>query len=259
MIKLPFITRRDLKIKLVFIIGAPRSGTTWLWGLLTSFPSITPLLKEDFDATKKTISNGKFKTSETGAFVNYKDSEIKKVILKKQRKFTNKILIEKTPTHIMHVGRILKLFPDSKIIYIQRDPRAVISSMLNSTFFNFADSLEDAIEKYTMYMNAIEPFLDNHNIFSVKYENLYNNTDKYLEEILRFIDIKNSTEERKRAILENNKKTKVNIRGVFRKGTINSYLDDLSEQKIDKIERALRDIINKYDYNGHNGSLSKNH
>ncbi len=233
----------------VFIIGAPRSGTTWLWGLLTSFSNIVPLLKEDFEPTIKISHNGKFKTSETGAFINYDNTTIKKVIEEKQKKFPNKILIEKTPLHILHIDKILKLFPNAKIIYIQRDPRAVISSMIHSTFFNFANSLDDAIKKYKQYMDAIYPFLSHPNIHCIKYEDLHTNATKEIEKILRFLKVTTSQVEIDNAISENNNKTKVVIKGAFRKGSIDSYKEDLTKEQITLIENHLRNIIDTYNYN----------
>ncbi len=232
----------------VFIIGAPRSGTTWLWGLLTSFPEVVPLLKEDFNPSEKTIIDGKFRTSETGAFINYSNAKIKSVIKKKQKKYPQKTLLEKTPLHILHINDILHLFPKSKIIYIQRDPRATISSMLNSNFFNFANSLDDAIEKYSNYISAAQPFLNHPNIKIVKYENLLKDTKKELLKILNFLKIKYSIEDLNKAIQENSQNSKVAIKGVFRKGFADGYKDELTEIQLKKIYFRLKNIFDLFDY-----------
>ena len=56
--------RKKKRTPLIFIIGAPRSGTTWLWGLLTSHPDVVPLVREDFNPSVSSVINGKRITSE---------------------------------------------------------------------------------------------------------------------------------------------------------------------------------------------------
>ena len=57
----------------IFIVGVPRSGTTWVWGLLTSHNDVLSLEKDDFDSNERSIVNNKRVTSETGAFIRYEN------------------------------------------------------------------------------------------------------------------------------------------------------------------------------------------
>jgi len=234
--------------KLVFIIGVPRSGTTWLWGLLTSCPDIESLTREDFDSANPSIVNKQRITSETGAFVRYNNRTIRRVVRKKISLFPNKVIIEKTPSHILHIRRIIKLFPTAKIIYIMRDPRAVISSMLHSKFFHFANSVEEALTLYTTYINAAKPYLHYKNLYLVKYEDLIAQPRVTLQKILQFIGVKATLQEVQQAIIENYRRVKVNIKGVFRKGQVDSYKQDLTKDQIMQVETALSDIIQEYRY-----------
>lgn len=242
--------KRKKKTPLVFIIGAPRTGTTWLWGLLTSHPDVIPLVREDFNPSMPSVIDGKIITSETGAFINHDDHCIHKVVQTKMRNNPGKMLVEKTPLHILHMGRILKLFPGAKILFIARDPRFVISSMLHSKFFNFAESLEDAIVKHKSYIDAAEPFLDNPKLYFLKYENLLAGTEKRLGKIFNFIGL--SKKNVKDIIKENHKKCKVQIKGVLNKeniGKIDSYKKDLTKDQIKKIENELAEIMARFNYN----------
>jgi len=238
------INRIDLNTKLVFIVGAPRSGTTWLWGLLTSHPEIYPIVSEDIDPSKPSVVGNKRITSETGLFINYSNKTIQDCVYNKIRKFPGKVLVEKTPKHIFYIKKIWKLFPESKIIYVIRDPRAVVSSMLNSYFFKFADSIEDAINKYYEYNCAIFPFLNSSKVKMLKYEDLHCKTAKSIKEILEFIGTRELSEkEMQNIIKENHRKVKVDIDGVFRIGTIDSYKDFLTKDEIQQIEKKLGNII----------------
>lgn len=230
----------------VFIVGAPRSGTTWLWGLLTSHPDIIPLVREDFDISQPSVIDNRRITSETGAFVNYKDKHIIDVIKKKYFDNPEKIIIEKTPSHIFYVDRIFSMFPKSKILYIMRDPRAVISSMLLSNFFHFADSIDDAVKKYRDCVSAITPYLNSSKLHKIRYEDLIIDTENTLSEVFDFIHL--PKENIQTIIQENTNVSKVKLDGVFRKGVIDSYKKDLKMQNIRKIEKELGDVLTNYGY-----------
>jgi hypothetical protein len=238
-----FIQKKDFSEKIIFIVGVPRSGTTWLWGILTSFEKIEPLVREDFEPENPSVVGKQRITSETGAFIKHSDRKILRVVKEKFKKHPQKILLEKTPYHIFHIERIFRLFPKAKIIYIKRDPRAVISSMLHSRFFKFADSLEDAIEKYKACLLTIEPYLKNKNVLTVKYEDLYLHPRETIIGIMKFVKFSASENEIFFALKDNEKKSKVSLPEVFRKGVINSYKEDLSAEEIRKIEKELLETV----------------
>lgn len=87
--------QENKKSKLIFIVGVPRSGTTWLWGLLTSHPDVAPIVREDFDPDNPSVIDGKRVTSETGAFIRYDDDKIVNDINRKIESFRDKVLVEK--------------------------------------------------------------------------------------------------------------------------------------------------------------------
>ena len=74
----------------MIVCGCPRSGTSWVWGLLISNKNFKPLLIEDFpgiksvgDVRKMKLENG-FRTTETTVFFsNLTDEQIKHDISKK--------------------------------------------------------------------------------------------------------------------------------------------------------------------------------
>ncbi len=228
----------------IFIMGIPRSGTTWVWGMLTSHPNIISLTREDFDPNKPSVINGKRITSETGAFVNFDKKFASKIIKNKIKKNRNKIIIEKTPSHALHIEAILNEFPNAKIIYILRDPRAVISSMLNSNFFKFAESVEDACNQYEKYITIYRNFKNNPSLLTVKYEKLIDDPIKEMTRVLNFIGA--DARYINKIIKENHQKTKVHLPGVLRKGRKDAYKEDLSRKQISYIERKMDCIIKEF-------------
>ncbi|MEZ9184361.1 sulfotransferase [Vibrio splendidus] len=183
----------------VMIVGAPRSGTTLLSGLITGsekcFPNlpectfITQAIKHYFD------------------IVNYSDKERFSIYAKDvdtlskvyrlhvdnmidvvKSNFNNAnydFLVFKDPEISQYVDLIPNFFPQCKIVYIVRDPRAVISSMLQvyvkkgqcSTCSNgyFLDStvMQVATEIYNYYhiIHTSQVF-ETGNVYVVSYEKL---------------------------------------------------------------------------------------
>jgi hypothetical protein len=235
------LLRQAMQPRLVFILGAPRSGTTWMWGLLTSHPDIIPITREDFDPANPSVVDGRRVTSETGAFVRYDDAMIERVIQTKLDAFPDKVLVEKTPYHTLHLARIRSLFPAAKFVYMLRDPRAVVSSVLHSTFFNFDRSIENATKQYRQFVETAAPYFDTPGFLKVRYEDLTVSPATGLHSVLEFLGL--SPKAIPGMIAENRGKTKVDIAGVFRRGITDSYRDDLRQDQIEFIETDLADLL----------------
>ncbi|MHA1659950.1 MAG: sulfotransferase family protein [Promethearchaeota archaeon] len=224
--------------KIAFIIGVPRSGTTWLWGLLTSHPYVEPIVKYDFEPNSPHSIND----SETAAFSRYSTEKIIEVFNTKRIEYPTKYLLEKTPIHSFVIKKILSIFPKAKFLHIIRDPKAVISSMLNTSFTTFASNIEEAVNKYRNYINAISPFLNDQRVHTLKYEDLKKKPQYEINKVLKFLHL--SDEYSTIMIKENENKSK--IPHIFRIGKIDSYKADLSESEIKYIEKNLFDIIRIY-------------
>jgi len=140
---------------LVFIVGCPRSGTTWLLRLLASHPRVRPGLetnlfrryigpelrawRREVDRLNK-IASGKLRVRAYG--LPYFLTEIE--FLNALRDHTlalmrpllvnlrsDELLLEKTPDHALFLPEISQVLPQARIIHIIRDPRDVVASVLS--------------------------------------------------------------------------------------------------------------------------------
>lgn len=113
--------------KPIFILGAPRSGTTWLGKVLAQHPDIAYWgeinniwtwgnANRPDDVLTEANLNPKIQKYIANKFANH---------LKKYNKIR---ICGKTPRNFLRIPFIHAVFPDAKIILILRDGRSVINS-----------------------------------------------------------------------------------------------------------------------------------
>ena len=186
----------------VFLIGFPRSGTTLLDTILRSHPSIEVLEEKsnttDMIKSLNKIINGdlnnleKIQEDDIGLLRdNYLES-LKKNI---NSDISNSIIIDKMPLNIVHVGEIIKIFPNAKFILAIRHPCDCVLSCfmqnfrLNDSMANFLN-IEDSSEMYNLVMTLWKHYEKlNVNYQIVKYEDIVQNFKKTTESLLSFLEV----------------------------------------------------------------------
>jgi hypothetical protein len=125
----------------ILIGGAPRSGTTLLRAIVNAHPNIVcgpelravpalcALLGNISGASSNVLLRHFNVKSET---IDAAFAEAIEAFIAPLRIHSGKLRIaEKTPTNILHFPVLRRLFPDSPLISIRRDPRDVVASMLS--------------------------------------------------------------------------------------------------------------------------------
>ncbi|MBI5971504.1 MAG: sulfotransferase [Deltaproteobacteria bacterium] len=125
--------------RLIFVGGAPRSGTTLLQNILDSHEDVAggpefdniPEIVRLRDRLQKSISNGR-----TGIFRSQGEvdahvcSLIEGLLLPFADERKKSFLSEKTPDNVLVFNQLLKICPKAKFIFVIRDPRAIIASLM---------------------------------------------------------------------------------------------------------------------------------
>ena len=187
----------------VFLIGFPRSGTTLLDTILRSHNSIEvieekPLVEKTVFSLNKMIKNDfnnlkKLKDIDLKNLQNIYYEELKKNISDKKN---IKIYIDKLPLNIIHVGEILKIFPQAKFIFSLRHPCDCVLSCfmqnfkINNAMANFL-SIEDSANIYENVMNLWKVYTSNlkFNFKEIKYENLIDNFEETIKSLTKFLNL----------------------------------------------------------------------
>jgi hypothetical protein len=205
----------------VFIVGAPRSGTTLLQLMLASHSNFYSLPETHFFtyivpniSIKSLYSNNFFEhffnllETKPKIFFSEKEREavienvsqdisIKKLLEaivvqhKEKNNLTGTRWIEKTPRHVNHLDDIFSYWSDAKVINIFRDPRDSISSFHSKYHFsnriaNFID-IYRRIKKYKTCISSRNE-CKSKNISDIFYEELVGNPQEQLKTVMNFLE-----------------------------------------------------------------------
>ncbi len=179
----------------IFVMGAPRSGTTLLQTILSAHPNISGSQRESGIFTRQNIFNAKRQFcdlneqqilsiyQESSDIVNFFDNIARAV---KKREGGMRFL-EKTPQHILKIPFLLKYFPKAQFICIYRDGRDCYCSARKHQGIPQGSNLA----KYAIYWKkCIEAQLKartNDNMLEVKYEHLTNSPKTEIQRIMVFL------------------------------------------------------------------------
>jgi len=187
----------------VFLVGFPRSGTTLLDTILRSHPSVEVIEEEpilgNFISSLNKLTNENFNNLKN--IEENKLNEIRKFYFTNRDKFINnkdnqKIYIDKMPLNIIHVGEVIRIFPEAKFIVSLRHPCDCVLSCfmqsftLNNAMANFLN-LEDTANLYNLVMKLWIQYTSTFSIkyHTVKYEDIVLNFEKTVKNIVSFLEL----------------------------------------------------------------------
>jgi hypothetical protein len=201
-----------METHLIFVIGAPRSGTTMLERMLESHTMIlggpephllTPLAhlgyfdkvdKAPYDHILAAESQRLFVERLPGKEQDYVDAcrAYCDVLYSRALAGSGKSLfLDKTPAYGLVLPFIQKVFPDAKYVILTRHPLAILSSYANSFFDGDYATAQNYNPIVNRYVPAMAKFLRDGRVpyFHVRYEDLVTDPEAWMERIYDYLGV----------------------------------------------------------------------
>lgn len=258
-------------MKTVFIIALPRSGTSWLQGMLATLPEIATVRETHLvDGYLKGLVNAWHKEQQQSApdglqailteaefydcIKSFSDRILAKIW---QFNPSAEVILEKTPDNLNFVDLLHRLYPEAYFIHLIRDPRGVVASHLalkqeqwgwvrpEQNHVNLAQKWVRGIKKSDRAAALLQS-----RFLSVRYEDLKLNQAQVLWAITNFLELNYTQEELSQLVpqlsardLDQTKAdfprhnpffdTRTNF---FRRGEIDSWREELTPEEVIDIE-----------------------
>lgn len=228
-------------MKPIFICGAPHSGTSLLLKILDTHSNLSAIHDEtEFFRN----ANGDRKHITIHQIYNYK-LENNKVLKNKKR------WIEKTPSHILDIRRIHKIFPDAQIIICLRNPYNNIASL-----YQRYSNLNKGIDIWKRWNEHGRPYWKEDYVYVSRLSLLTKRFDFSTKKILNWLnepyeDLSNYFNNKVDWYIKKHN-TEHNI---LRNQQINSpiFLDEnkwkmFNQKQLDKINQSILSVLEYYKY-----------
>ena len=198
-------------LDLAMIVGAQRSGTTWLQLLCAAHPKIAGgeelhlfshyvghIVHTYYEDLRKWTANkgvgqglpSLLTPAEFDAAIKQFCTTTLSHLIK--GKPGAELAIEKTPDHVLHLHYIRLLYPDVKVVHVIRDPRDVVESQLAAAK-SWGDgwaakSVAEAAERWVDWVSKGRAYgKDAAKYIEVRYESLLNDGPRELARVYEFL------------------------------------------------------------------------
>jgi Sulfotransferase family len=183
---------------LVFVVGCPRSGTTWIQRLLATHPMVRTGQESDvFDlyigpqlrAWEHELDPASSGRGGVGLACYFQDVEFRRVLKGYLLQLLEpmvgalqpgELFLEKTPSHVMFIPEIRAMLAEARFIHVLRDARDTVASLLQaSRSWGREWAPRRARQAATMWLSHVQAAkqaqrrLPDRQFFEVRYEALH--------------------------------------------------------------------------------------
>jgi len=180
------------RLKPIFIVGMPRSGTTLVEQIISSHAQVTGAGELSFaHQFGASIARG-LSAVNADALLNFRD-----IYLTKLQNISNGNLIitDKMPHNFRYLGLLAAAFPEAKIVHVTRNSAALCWANYKQYFVSktlgYCYELDDVINYYELYRNLMEFWknLFGDRIYDVDYELLTVNQEEETRKLIHYLDL----------------------------------------------------------------------
>ena len=223
----------DDKIKPIFIIGVPRSGSTLVEKVIGSSEKNIPM-GEEVSVFENFVNNKilEEKSLNLGDIKNFRDELVsmykEKGLIQEKNNF---IFTDKSLNNFFYLEIITKIFPGAKIINCRRKVISSIMSIFqnNLTELAWAHNLENIFKYFDNYFQMISKFEKKYPniIYNLDFEKFTNDPEEESKKLMHFCNLtwdKKCLEFYKRKDIFSKTTSRQQIRKAIYKNTVDRYL-----------------------------------
>lgn len=256
------------KAQPLFLIGAPRSGTTLLCKILNAHPSILMTNETAVFLQVAQIIELSKKGSKAGMTFGKTHNELWASTLAIGartliRQFYNQIANDEQRSDLKYWGEkhphfdrcldfLKQEFPSAKYVYIMRDPRDSACSIAAMNNTPIEESVKNWLNLYRRYDSFISG-LEEGQVFTQKYEDLINDYEGGCNNLLDWLGLKIDPAMAKyideyKDIDSHKTKARKLAKSDFKSTSLQRWRKDMNEDEISSANRLLASVLKKYHY-----------
>lgn len=179
----------------IFIVSMPRSGSTLVEKIISSHSEVSSAGEPLF--LKQVFENIKCDISQSDPLL-VSDEELSQKaeqyleLLSDYAEDGSKYVIDKLPLNFIFIGLIKIMFPQAKIIYLDRDPVAVGFSCYKHMFSDgqyFSFDLDDIVEYYSAHKDLKrywDKVLEPDSYLDLNYSDLVSDSDEVIRKLINY-------------------------------------------------------------------------
>ena len=270
---------RDLR--LVFLVGMPRSGTTWITWLLTHHPQVVTLRHSGlffcFDHLRQwwqrpvkytngeRLGEGGYETASTADLLE--EGELAQLLRRTASHVYTKLahdapnalaIVDQTPEHIAQMPFIRSVFPEARFLHIVRDPRAVYSSIRRAADSwaapgSFPRNPIQIARRWRRLLEGARALRESDaDLFELSYETALEAPERELARLHEWIGLESDADMVQRCVdassIDSLRKNAKAPSGFFRRGSASGWREELKTSEIRAIEHEAGDEMRAWGY-----------
>lgn len=247
-------------MNVVFVVGAPRSGTTLMQCLLSVHSRLFSIQSETGMFTRQNIFDLDRK------HFGLPDERVKRLFAESvdivdffQRsagllatQYGGRTFVEKTPQHVRNLPFIFRHFPNARVIHIVRDGRDCFCSAKhhpgipqNADIVEFAGYWRDCVQ-------TALPFLQHPHMHTVRYEELVADPVGQMKQVMPFLGLQLEPDQLNPACYGADIRATLSEFAGLQQGvnpsSVNRWSVDLTPEEVVRFETVAADMLSRYGY-----------
>lgn len=211
--------------RMIFNVGARRSGTYWLQRIVTAHPSVgsvpseTHLLSHGIAPLLERFHQNERDSSEVGSVYFERGRMIQAIrrlcddVFGQFLEEGQERVAERTPLHVFHLAMIAEIYPDAKYVHIIRDGRDVARSIAAQDWG--PQTVRDAAKEWRDSVLAGRAAgLERDRYLEVRYERLLSDPEEEIASLYGWLGLRTTAEDLAPALSESRRAENVDRRGV---------------------------------------------